>query len=251
MAETSATTSPAETVVTTQPTTQTTAPAATDTSTTPQPQPEPKTQSEQPTLLNTKPDETAKPEDKTGETQKPEGAPEQYADYTVPEGYTLDPEAAKGANEIFKKHNLSQSAAQEMIDYYFKQAIKNADQSRQSVEDMRNGWLGDIRNDPEFRSEFKADGTIKTDSKVLVGLGRMLDSLGDTKLANEFRQGLDITGAGNHPAIFKVIYRLSQHFSEGSAVRGNNPSAFGQPGANGQAGGQRPSMAKSMYPTLP
>lgn len=245
MPETSPQTSPAETVVTATPTP---TPTPETSSTTPQPSPTP-TPAETP-KSSEKTEPTSVLNTKTEEPKAPEGAPEKYSDYKVPEGYTLDPEAAKGANEIFKKHNLSQTAAQEMIDYYFKQAVKSSDASRQSVQDMREDWLGKIRNDPEFKAEFKADGSIKEDSKVLVGVGRMLDSLGDKQLASDFRAAMDITGAGNHPAFFKVMYKLSQHFAEGTPVRSQNPSPFGQPGANGQVPGQRPSIAKSIYPNL-
>lgn len=243
MPETSPTTSPEGTAGT--PTPPTAEPSSTTPPASPAPETPPSNGKTEPSVLNTPPAEP-KPGD-----AKPEGAPDKYADYKIPEGYKLDADAAKGANELFKSLNLSQDSAQKLIDYYFAQAIKSSDASRQSVKDMRDGWLGELRNDPEFKAEFKADGNIREDSKVLVGLGRMLDSLGDKKLATDFRTAMDITGAGNNPAFFRVMYRLSQHFAEGTPVRSGNPSPFGQPGVNGQPTGQRPSLSRSIYPNLP
>lgn len=239
------------------PTTPTTPPETPPTSSTTPPQATPPssetpTEGVEKTLLNTEakpPEGEAKPEDKKPEDKaKPEGAPEKYEDFKVPEGYQLDKTVAENATALFKKHGLTQAAAQELVDFYSKHAIESSQTAVQAVKDMRAGWVKEVRESPDFRSDFTADGKLKPDSKLLVGMGRMLDSLGDAKLANDFRAAMDFTGAGDHPAFIRVMAKLAEHFSEGSAVRGNAPSPHGQ-SATGTT--QRKGAAQEMYPNLP
>src|SRR5258708_4608855 len=53
-----------------------------------------------------------------GKAQTPTGAPETYADFKVPDGYTLDADVAKEATTIFKALNLGQDQAQQLVDFY-------------------------------------------------------------------------------------------------------------------------------------
>lgn len=208
-------------------------------STTPaEPKEEPKS------ALSTEPKTEAKPEDKP---KAPEGAPEKYEDFKAPEGYELDKTMAAEAGTLFKKMNLSQAQAQELVDFYSAKSAEIANRGLQTVKDMRAGWLDQIKTSNEYQREFGADGKIKTDSKVLAGMARMIDSVADKKLAGEVRQALDLTGAGDHPAIFKFFDMLAKHFSEGTPVRGNGPSPHG----TDQPNSGRRSAAQEIYPKLP
>lgn len=183
--------------------------------------------------------------DGQGDKAKPEGPPEKY-EFKAPEGYTLDEGLVAEASTIFKEAGLSQAQADKLVGIYNKQIEQNSNHSLQSVRDMRAGWVKELSTSPEYSKEFDASGKIKADSEVLARMGRMLDSLGDRKLASDFRQSLDLTGAGDHPAFFRVMDRLSKHFAEGTSVRGNGPSPHGtdQPSS-------RRSAAQEMYPKLP
>src|SRR5215472_12048080 len=44
------------------------------------------------------------------------GAPATYADFTVPEGFTLDKDVAGEFGAIAKKNNVTQAGAQELVD---------------------------------------------------------------------------------------------------------------------------------------
>lgn len=194
-------------------------------------------------LLNTE----AKPpegEKKPAET-KPDGAPEKYEDFEVPEGYTLDTTVATEAGALFKKHNLSQAAAQELVDFYSQHAIDSSKAALKAAQDIQDGWKTQMQKD--YPEAFDAKGALKPDSKLLLGINRMLDSLGDAKRVMEFREAMDYTGAGNHPAFAWVFNRLAQLMGEGTSVRGNAPSPHGQT-PSGTV--QRKSAAQEMYPTL-
>lgn len=234
-------------------TTTTTQPTSTTSSTTEQPtllnqetKPSSETKPEEKTLLNA---ESKKPEgegEKKSEDKKSEGAPEKYTDFSVPEGYELDKGVTESASAIFKKYNLSQAAAQELVDFYSKHAIESSQAALKAVKDMQDDWANQTRQ--AFPEAFDAQGKIKSDSKLLVGINRMLDSLQDPKMVNDFRQAMDLTGAGSHPAFARIFNRLAEMLGEGTAVRGNNPSPHGQT-QSGSA--QRRSAAQDIYPNLP
>lgn len=231
--------------------TTTAAPAATDqtsqtSSTTAKPEAnpatEPSSETNEPTLLSSgeeiKPE--AKAEDEKKEPAKPEGAPEKYEAFTVPEGYELDTKLVDSANGLFKDLGLSQPQAQKLIDFYSKHAIDSSQAAIQAVKDMNAAWVAKAKE--EHGSDSFGPG-----KKITVAVDRMLSGLGDAKLANEFKAAMDLTGAGNHPAFINVMWKLAQQLGEGSPVRGNGPS----PHATAQPGAARKSPAQEIFPNLP
>ena len=164
----------------------------------------------------------------------PEGAPEAYTAFTVPEGYDLDAKVSAEAGAIFKELGLPQAAAQKLVDFYTKQATDAFEQPFQKYQEIRTGWRKEVTADPllgngqDLRPEVKAT------------LGRAIDAMG-AKESAAFREALDLTGGGDHPAVIRGLYALAQLVSEGRPVKGNGPVA---PTAKPTTG------AKAMYPNL-
>jgi hypothetical protein len=106
-------------------------------------------------------------------------------------------------------------------------------------EHKQNEWKAEINSDPEIGGS-KWNGT-------KASIGRLFDSLGDAKLTDGFREAMDYTGAGNHPAVVKFLARVAQRLTEGGPVRGSGPSSEGMrpPGVGA------PSAAQAIYPNLP
>src|SRR5215831_2110823 len=166
----------------------------------------------------TKPTETKAPDapkdsksllnEKSPET----GAPDKYEDFKVPEGFTLDGEVASEASALFKKANISQAHAQELVDFY----VKNA---KQAFEQPFNAYM---EKRQEWRDQINADTTIGGSklNGVKVSIGRLIDSFGDAKVAEAFRDAMDFTGAGDNPAVVRGLFELSKRLTEGTAVRG-------------------------------
>lgn len=216
-------------------------PATPDTSTT-------TTSTTEPTTPQTKPAIDVKPAATTTDTTKPPattGAPEKYADFTAPDGYTLDSKLIESAVPILKELGLNQEQAQKLISFQAQQMIDAAKAPQTAYESMRQDWRNTTSNDAEIKS-YATDGRTGTDA-VKVDIGRALATL-EPALANEFKAAMDLTGAGDHPAFVKAIWKLSQRVVEGKPVSGSGPSKFGQtaPGAT-----DRPSAARSMYPNNP
>jgi len=172
-------------------------------------------------------------------TEPTSGAPESY-DFKTPEGQpALDKAVLDAATPIFKELNLSQSQAQKLVDFYNTQMKAQTENITKTVNTMREGWVNEVKADTEMGPKL---------DQIKADIGRAFDALGDTKLVNEFKSAMDLTGAGDHPAFVRAFWKLSQRVIEGKPVSGGGPSPNGQ-NSSGQV--RRPSLASAMYPNLP
>lgn len=183
---------------------------------------------------------TTPPANESAPESKPEssGAPESYTDFSVPEGHTLDAAAIESATPMFRELGLTQDQAQKLVDFYSTQVGKINAENEGYMETMRTQW----------REELKADKDIggKLD-QVKVEIGRAIDRLPPT-VREPFKEAMNLTGAGDHPAVIKAIHAFASLIGEGTHVTGNAPSEHGQ---SKTGVSNRPSAAQSMYPNLP
>lgn len=194
------------------------------------------------TSSTTTPSTPPAPEPKT-EAKPSAGAPEAYAAFTAPEGYTLDQKSLDAFTPIAKELGLSQEAAQRLVGFHAQAMIDAAKAPQSTYESLRNTWRTEVSADNDIKA-YTLDGKSGLDA-VKIDIGRALGTL-DPKLAGDFRAAMDLTGAGDHPAFIKAIWKLSQSIAEGKPVAGAGPSPHSQaaPGAG------KPSPAKSLYPNL-
>jgi len=170
----------------------------------------------------------------------PTKAPEKYADFKVPEGFTLNKEAVEAALPVFKELGLTQDQAQKLVDIQTKREAELAKSGQGDYAAMREGWRKEVLAD----NTLSAGGRVKPE--VLQTIGRAIDGLGDTKLAGEFRQIMDTTGVGDNPAFVRAFFKLAQQVTEGRPTSGKGPSELGQ-----KAPDSKPtSIANAMYPNL-
>lgn len=187
--------------------------------------------------------EENKPTDKSTEKKPEEStkAPEKYADYTLPEGFTFDPESKGKADAIFKDLGLSQESAQKLVDFYIAQTTEAFNQPFEAYKEMTDGWRTESESHPDLR------GKLGPGQEVNVRISKALDSLGDSQLVNDFKSLMNITGAGNNQAFIRVIDRFAQRLTEGTNVAGNGPSKAGQ----SESKQAPPSTAAALWPNLP
>ena len=166
-----------------------------------------------------------------------DGAPDTYT-FKPPEGQTYDDAAIAAATPIFKELGLSQAAADKLVTFYNEQMKAVADTGTKAVMAMREKWVTEVKSDPEIGGKLDV---VKAD------IARAYDVLGDTKLVQDFKSAMDLTGAGDNPAFIKAFWKLSQKIIEGKPAPGGGPSPHGQ-----TAGGNspRPTIAQAMYPNL-
>lgn len=144
-------------------------------------------------------------------------APFDAAKLTLPEGMKADDPAVKTFAEIWADEALGpQDRAQKLMDLY-KDTVTQARQAGIDAWNATNEkWVNEVKADAEI------GGAKFTTTKTTIA--KAIDSLGP-ELSVAFRQGLDVTGAGNHPAIWKGLAKMAALLTEGGHVTGAPPSA--------------------------
>ncbi len=93
------------------------------------------------------------PEPKKEEPAKPEGAPESYEAFTVPEGFQMDEARTTEVNSLFKELNLTQGNAQKLIDAYCKFAKDQEAAQASALMERQKEWRSSIRSREDFREQ--------------------------------------------------------------------------------------------------
>ena len=142
---------------------------------------------------------------------------------TLPEGMKADDPMFKTFAETFGDAKLDpQVRGQKLIDLYT-QGVKSVREAAMTAwTETNTKWVNDVKADPEI-------GGAKFEP-TKASIAKAIDSLGP-ELSVAFRQGLDATGAGNHPAIWKGLAKMAALLTEGGHVTGNPPSATPDIGA--------------------
>lgn len=197
-----------------------------------------------PVVQNPKPADTTTTETTKAEpsllnqnTAESKDAPETYADFTLPEGYELDPKDAEAVTKLFKDANVSQTNAQKLIDFYVAKTQEAFNQPINYARKQQEDWQAELKADPEIGGKL---------DQVRVTVNKAIDGLGDSKLAMDFREAMDYTGAGNNPAFVRAFYKLAQKVTEGHYVAGRGPVEVQKDGGLRSRIG-----AHAMFPNLP
>lgn len=149
---------------------------------------------------------------------------------TLPEGFELDEEVGKSFAEVLADENLThQERGQKLVELHaeaFKAGTtKIAEEMTKANMDLwaktNADWRAEIAKLPEFKENPDAEA------------GKILQALTTIGAGEDFFKALDMTGAGNHPAILQILHRLTAPLIEGGAVSGaGGTKAPRQLGAN-------------------
>ena len=161
-----------------------------------------------------------------------EAAPAAFdpAALTLPEGFEMSEELSTGLAGILNNAELSpQDRAQQLVELHASTVKTVAESVTQQMQESNmalwkqtnDEWRDKIKELPEFKSDPDAEA------------GKVLQALKAVGASDEFFQALDLTGAGNNPAILQVLHRLSKPFMEGGSVASGDKAPSGrQLGAN-------------------
>jgi len=152
----------------------------------------------EPSVLAGAPEPEPTPEPAPG--SKPE--PVTYTDFRLPEGATIDAAALDQARALFAQAGLPQDEAQKFVDLAVSREQAAAARGVQAFVDLQNKWVSEIKADPEI-------GGVRLEASMAQA-ARAIDRLGVPGL----KEALNLTGAGNNPAIVKAFVRLGQMVSE-------------------------------------
>lgn len=170
------------------------------------------------------------------EGEKPAEAPKvetptfDVKELTLPENFTIPEETGAKLQEAVNKYGLPKEAVQDLVGMYAAEAQKAATEAYSTYEKLNADWVAEIKSDKEVGGE-----------KLDANLAKIGSFLSNPAFVDPgFKAALNLTGAGNHPAVFKTMLRIADALTEGSAVSGN-PTASGRPAT----------AAEAIYPNLP
>ncbi len=194
-----------------------------------QPSQEPPAGGELPKEPGTEPSKDGEPA--SGEPQKdgeppkePEKrAPEEYADFTAPEGLKLDESTLGDYKALAKEMDLTQEQAQKLLEFGGDKLKAQLEAPYQLWRDTQVKWQSEIKADPEIGGA-NYDASIKAAGEVFKpGPGNPL--VKNEADAQALRRALNVTGAGNNPAVVKFFVRLGKVISEPASLVGKAPKS--------------------------
>ena len=130
------------------------------------------------------------------------GAPDEYADFTIPEGVEMDAELTTDLKAMAKELGLSQEQAQRVADLGIKQAQGLAAKQTQVLTEAGERWATEARADKEFGGE-KFEENLGLAKKAV-------DAFGTPELKNLLNE----TKLGNHPEILRFMVRAGKAISQ-------------------------------------
>jgi hypothetical protein len=213
-----------------------------------------KAETAQSNLLADAGDKTAKPEDGG---QKPEGgeekpeekgeeeleekkpetkAPEEYAEFTVPEGTTLDEQTGTEFKAIAKELDLTQEQAQKLLDFGGEKLRAQIEAPYKLWHETQAKWQAKVKADPDIGGT-KYEQSIKDAAQVFVP-GESNPFVKSDAEAKALREALNMTGAGNNPAMVKFFVKIGALLKEPGSLSGRPVKDTQQ------------SLLSKMYPTM-
>lgn len=142
---------------------------------------------------------------------KPAAPSFDFSKVELPEGLALPDDAKSAIEAAFTNPDLSPEArVSSLLKYHKTQVESMVNEVHQSWTAMHKTWVDEALADKEIGGE-----ALKT--TVIPAVSKFLDAYGDPKV----REALNITGAGNHPAIIRTLYRAAKALTEGGHVAGN------------------------------
>jgi len=185
----------------------------------PEPKPEPKAE--------------AKPEPKAEAAPTP--AEPVVWEYTVPETVKLDDDGRKRVNgilEAFVANPRDKANQQALVDYHVEQmaalAQQTADFNRNFWSETRKAWRERIKSDEQLGgSGFKT---------TQAAIKRMMDLLVKPEHEAEWEEFIEVSGAGDHPALHRLLHNAARFFDEPrrSAPNPQPPADIGRPPGRGR-----------------
>ncbi len=148
----------------------------------------------------------------TGQAGKPkddaEVVPEQYADFTLPDGVEFNADVLGEFKSTAKELGLSQAKAQKVTDLGAKLVQATMAKQAEAIASEQAKWETASRSDKEFGgAALKENLGIATTA---------LDQFGTPELKTMLRE----SGLGNHPEVIRLLHRVGKAVSEDKTVRG-------------------------------
>lgn len=163
------------------------------------------------------------------------GEPLAVANLKVPEGLTVDEKSMTSFVDLMNNQKMSLAErAQALVDLQAGLVKTASEAGTKAWLDLQDTW----RSEAEKLPEFGGDKLAATSASI----GQLIAKYGGNQQEVEgLKAAMDLTGAGNHPAVFAFLGRIARDLvKEGAPATGSAPSA--KEGAT---------LAQRLFPNLP
>jgi hypothetical protein len=172
------------------------------------------------TLLSEPPGKAAETEQpgadkKEGEPSAPEIKPEDYK-LELPDGIAADDPLLTAFLEGAAKGGMDNDSVQAVVKTLGPKLAEQMQAPMKAWIDLNEKWVAEVKADPVI------GGDKLTSTQETVWQAMSLVSTPEETLAA--RQALGLTGAGNNPAIIKLLFNMAKRLVEPGPVKGNAPT---------------------------
>lgn len=136
------------------------------------------------------------------------GVPEEYAEFSLPEGMTADEGLLAEVLPVFKAAGLTQEKAQELVDRYTQSIEAIPEAQAEKFEQLKDDWKATALKDDEIGGE-------AFEKNVGVAVRAV-----EKYATPELKELLESSGLGNHPEMIRLLYRVGNDLKEDSPVGG-------------------------------
>ena len=151
-------------------------------------------------------------EAKAAETKAAEKTGAEAIEIKVPEGFTIDEKTMAAFKEALADDKLTPSERGQKLADMHVAALKAASEAPYALwKETQTKWQTEVKADAEI-------GGANFDTMKST-VAKAIDDIGGEQAA-KMREALDFTGAGNHPEIIRLFYRLAKAATEGGPVSG-------------------------------
>ncbi|ARN31377.1 TPA: hypothetical protein LUC54_003317 [Acinetobacter baumannii] len=135
-----------------------------------------------------------KPEVLLGGEEPPAEQPIQYTDFTMPEGYSLNPEDSKTLQELGQQFKMPQEAVQKLVDLGVQMQQRQAQEQQKVIA----SWVDAAKADPEYGGEKLKENLLTAQRAFSLPRGAEISKI-------LFKSGL-----GNHPAVIGFMTEVGK-----------------------------------------
>lgn len=174
-------------------------------------------------------------EDTDGEPKEDEGTVEPLTveDIELPEGFDVPEGGLEPFVDLINNTELGpKERAAEFVRLHTEAVTASIEMANKASAELWSNTVNEWRESTRALPEIGGDNLDAT----LAGIKSGLNKLGATDATYE---ALNLTGAGNHPELIKILHAATAHLREGT-----NPSTPASPG-----GGEGKTLAERLYPS--
>ena len=151
----------------------------------------------------------AEGEDVEKKDEEPQGAPDEYGEFTIPEGVELDSTLLDTVSPIFKELNLTQDQAQKLVNVYGEQVKAIEQKYETAIQDQRKEWREEFKKDPKS-------------GEILSFAKKAVDFLAkDSEETKALFTG-EHSFLSDHPVFIRALAKVGKYLSEDQFVDGRD-----------------------------